>query len=75
MSVKKFSKKEKKKNPDFFVLPKLVNTFITLLALDASNPVVGSSKSKTDGLTTNSTPIATRFFSPPDNPRSSAEPM
>lgn len=38
-------------------------------AVDESNPVVGSSKNNKLGSETNSIPIETRFFSPPDIPQ------
>jgi hypothetical protein len=47
---------------------------MTLEAVDASKPVVGSSKNKTWGEVINSIPIPVRLFSPPDIPRTTSFP-
>ncbi len=41
---------------------------MTLYAVYVSKPVVGSSKNRTEGLVTNSMPMAQRFLSPPEIP-------
>ena len=47
----------------------LFKSIITAFAVEASSPVVGSSKNKTDGEVINSAAIQALFFSPPDTPR------
>mmetsp|Transcript_27567 Transcript_27567/g.63490 ORF Transcript_27567/g.63490 Transcript_27567/m.63490 type:complete len:120 (+) Transcript_27567:524-883(+) len=42
--------------------------FTTLKAEKESRPEVGSSKKRTSGLEISSTPMAVRFFSPPETP-------
>ena len=44
------------------------NNLITDMAVDASSPVVGSSKNRIPGAMINSIPILVRFFSPPEMP-------
>ena len=47
---------------------------MTDAAVDASRPVVGSSRNKTDGDIINSIPILVRFRSPPEIPRMNSFP-
>ena len=47
---------------------------MTDAAVDASRPVVGSSRNKTDGDIINSIPILVRFRSPPEMPRMNSFP-
>ena len=53
---------------------KLYNYFIISNAVEESNPVVGSSKNNKFGFDTNSFPIETHFFSPPETPLTNASP-
>jgi len=53
------------------VLPSFDKSFsvsITLVAVNESRPVVGSSKKMSFGSVINSTPIDVLFLSPPDTP-------
>ena len=47
---------------------------MTADAVDASRPVVGSSRKRTSGDVINSIPIEVRFLSPPEMPRISSSP-
>ena len=47
---------------------------MTDTAVDASSPVVGSSRNKTDGDIINSIPILVRLRSPPEIPRMNSFP-
>ena len=49
-------------------------SWMTDAAVDASRPVVGSSRNKTDGDIINSIPILVRFRSPPEMPRMNSFP-
>ena len=49
-------------------------SWMTDAAVDASRPVVGSSRNKTDGDIINSIPILVRFRSPPEIPRMNSFP-
>lgn len=48
---------------------RLLSREITYSAVDASSPVVGSSRNKRLGFVSNSTPIFVLFLSPPETPR------
>ena len=52
-----------------------LKTLMTIKAVAASNPVVGSSRNRISGLVTNSIPILVRFLSPPDTPRIKSSPI
>mmetsp|Transcript_85696 Transcript_85696/g.223340 ORF Transcript_85696/g.223340 Transcript_85696/m.223340 type:complete len:95 (-) Transcript_85696:546-830(-) len=57
--------------------PEAANNFrvrTTVYALKASKPLNGSSKNNILGLDTSSTPMETRFCSPPERPLRMAEP-
>lgn len=51
-----------------------LSIFITEPAVNASSPVVGSSKNNTAGSFTSSIPMQVRFRSPPETPRTSSLP-
>mmetsp|Transcript_10492 Transcript_10492/g.24298 ORF Transcript_10492/g.24298 Transcript_10492/m.24298 type:complete len:228 (-) Transcript_10492:97-780(-) len=58
--------------PSFFA--RAASLDMTLYAANESRPEVGSSKKMSFGCMTSSTPMAVRFFSPPEMPRISSSP-
>ena len=72
VSLNGWKKKSNTKTVAIFSYP--CRSWMTDAAVDASRPVVGSSRNKTDGDIINSIPILVRFRSPPEIPRMNSFP-
>ena len=73
-STKWLKKKTSKTQKLLGIFPYPCRSRMTDTAVDASRPVVGSSRNSTDGDIINSIPILVRFLSPPEIPRMNSFP-